>query len=110
MHWGRVWKSPFYWIVRLINNTLDINFTFNYNLKQQRVNYEIKGGEKKYNTISNESLGFIRNIYLSALRDADRYLTPGRYNILSSFFSELLSDDDKEEIIDKINDKLNIRA
>jgi len=44
------------------------------------------------------------------LRDANRYLTPGRYNILSSFFSELLSDDDKEEIIDKINDKLNICA
>ena len=100
-------KALFIELYNPINNTLDINFTFNYNLKQQRVNYEIKGGEKKDNTISNESLGFIRNIYLSALRDANRYLTPGRYNILSSFFSELLSDDDKEEMMGEINNKIN---
>lgn len=89
------------------NNTLDINFTFKYNLKQQRINHEIKGGEKRDNSISNESFSFIKNIYLSALRDANRYLTPGRDNILSSFFSKLISDDDKEEMMDEINNNIN---
>ena len=88
------------------SNTLDINFTFNNNLKQRRVNYEIKGGNKKDNSISNESLGFIRNIYLSALRDANRYLTAERCDILSSFFSKLFSDDYKEDMMDEINNKL----
>lgn len=100
-------KALFIEMYNPINNALDINFTFNYNIKQQRVNYEIKGGEKKDNPISNESLGFIRNIYLSALRDANRYLTPGRYNILSSFFSELISDEDKEEMMNEINNNIN---
>lgn len=100
-------KALFIELYNPINNTLDINFTFNYNLKQKRINYEIKGGEKKDNPISNESLGFIRNIYLSALRDANRHLTPGRYNILSSFFSELISDEDKEELMDEINNDIN---
>lgn len=100
-------KALFIELYNPINNTLDVNFTFNYNLKQKRINYEIKGGEKKDNPISNESLGFIRNIYLSALRDANRHLTPGRYNILSSFFSELISDEDKEELMDEINNDIN---
>lgn len=100
-------KALFIELYDPLNNTLNINFTFNYNLKQQRVNYEIKGGTKKDNPISNESLGFLRNIYLSALRDADKYLTPGRYNILSSFFSELVSDEDKEEMMDEINANIN---
>ena len=100
-------KALFIELYNPIKDTLDINFTFNYNLKQQRVNYEIKGGEKKDNPISSESLGFIRNIYLSALRDANRFLTPGRNNILSSFFSELVSDDAKEEMMDEINKAIN---
>lgn len=100
-------KALFIELYNPINNTLDINFTFNYNIKNQRVKYEIKGGEKKDNPISNEILGFIRNIYLSALRDANRYLTPGRYNIISSFFSELVSEDDKEKMMNEINTNIN---
>ena len=100
-------KALFIELYNPTNKTLDIKFTFKYNLKQQRINHEIEGGEKKDNPVSNESLSFIRNIYLSALRDATRYLTPGRDNILSSFFSKLISDEDKEEMMDEINNKIN---
>ena len=41
------------------------------------------------------------------MRDANRYLTPGRDNILSSFFSKLISDEDKEEMMDEINSNIN---
>lgn len=99
-------KALFIELYNPIDNTLDINFTFNYNLKQQRMTHEIKGGANKDNPIANDTFNFIRNIHLSALRDANRYLTPGRNNILSSFFSELSSDDEKETMMNEINDKI----
>ena len=85
------------------NKSLDINYTFNYNLEQDKVDHAIYGGENKDNNFSNEIFNFIKIIYLSALRDANRYLTPGRQNILSSFFSELVSEDEKEEMMEEIN-------
>ena len=100
-------KAVFIELYNPINNTLNLNFTFNYNLKQQRVNYEIKGGEKKDNNINNDIFNYIRNIHLDALRDANRYLTPGKNNILSTFFSELTSDKKKEEMMNQINTTIN---
>ena len=100
-------KALFIELFNPIDDTLDINFKFNYNLKQERVNYEINGGVNKDNPVSNEIFNFIKNIYLSALRDVNRYLTPGRNNILSSYLSEVVSEDNKEKMMDEINDKIS---
>lgn len=87
--------------------TLDLTFIFSYNTKKERIQSKVFGGPTKENPIPDELFDLILNIYLSALRDANRYLTPGRDNILSSFFSKIVSDKDKKEMMNEINNNIN---
>lgn len=100
-------KAVFIELYNPTTKTLDLRFTFSYNAKKERVQSKVFGGSTKENPISDEIFDFILNIYLSALRDANRYLTPGRHNILSSFFSKLVSDEDKKEMMNEINNNIN---
>ena len=94
-------------------DTLDIHFRFNLNNKSpiEKINSNVWGGENEGQNIPNEIFQLFINVYLSALRDAKRYLTPGRSNILGQFLSDIdekkFSEDyDKEEMIDDLNNKI----
>lgn len=100
-------KAVFIELYNPVTKTLDLTFTFSYNTKKERVQSKVFGGPTKENPVSDEIFDLILNIYLSALRDANRYLTPGRENILSSFFSKLVSEEDKQEMMGEINNNIN---
>lgn len=66
------------------NKTLDLHFRFS--LKQydkyERVHSEVWGGKNEGANIPSEVYHSFIQVYLGALRDAERYLRPGRYNQL----------------------------
>ena len=84
------------------NNYLEITFKYTYNEIYDRVYSEVRGVNNE-NSIPNELFQFIYNINLDALRDANRFLSPGRYNILSDFFKEAINENEQEEIMEDIN-------
>lgn len=95
-------------------DTLDIHFRFNLNNKSpiEKINSNIWGGENEGQNIPNEIFQLFINVYLSALRDAKKYLTPGRFNILGKFLSDIdekkFSEEyNKEEMIDELNNKID---
>lgn len=83
-------------------NSLEITFKYNYNEIYDRVYSEVRGVNKE-NSIPNELFQFIYNINLDALRDANRFLSPGRYNIISDFFKEAINENEQKEIMEEIN-------
>lgn len=94
-------------------DTLDIHFRFNLNNKSpiEKISSNIWGGENEGQNIPNEIFQLFINVYLSALRDAKKYLSPGRYNILGQFLDEIdekkFSDEyDKDEMVEDLNNKI----
>lgn len=99
---------------------LEINFKYSFksNFNRDRIVYEIWGGENIGQQISYEVFHLFYHVYLGALRDAERYLRPGRNNKLGEFFSNihyenLLKDDDsfgkifdKEKMVANLNTSL----
>lgn len=90
----------------LENDFLFITYIFSYDEKLNKIRSKVFGGINKDNPIPDEIFDYLLNFYLSALRDANRYLTPGKNNILSSFFSDLKSNKDKSDLIDEINENI----
>lgn len=83
-------------------DTLELHYRFsiNNNLPLERINADIWGGENEGQNIPNEIFQLFINVYLGALRDAKKYLNPGRYNYLSQFFEGI-----NEKMINKNYDK-----
>jgi len=85
------------------NDFLSITYIFSYNQKLDKIKSKVFGGYNEDNPVSDEIFDYMLNYYLGALRDANRYLTPGRNNILSSFFSDLTDEQEKFNLINEIN-------
>ena len=108
--------------------TLDLHFRFN--LKQyskyERIHSEVWGGQNEGVNIPSEVFHSFIQVYLSALRDAERYLRPGRYNQLGELiigidetnfsdkynrdemadtFSEIIDDSDFSDFIREVNNR-----
>ena len=66
------------------NDSLDIHFRFSMKHydKYERVHSEVWGGKNEGANIPSEVFHSFIQVYLGALRDAERYLRPGRYNQL----------------------------
>ena len=66
------------------NDSLDLHFKFSlrqYN-KYERIHSDVWGGKNEGANIPSEVFHSFIQVYLGALRDAERYLRPGRYNQL----------------------------
>lgn len=94
-------------------DALDIHFRFNLNNKSPigKINSTIWGGENEGQNIPNEIFQLFINVYLGALRDAKKYLSPGRFNILGQFLSDIdekkFSEEyDKDKMIDDLNNRI----
>ena len=108
--------------------TLDLHFRFN--LKQyskyERIHSEVWGGQNEGVNIPSEVFHSFIQVYLGALRDAERYLRPGRYNQLGELiigidetnfsdkynrdemadtFSEIIDDSDFSDFIREVNNR-----
>lgn len=81
--------------------TLDLHFRFE--LKQyskyERIHSEVWGGQNESVNIPSEVFHSFIQVYLGALRDAERYLRPGRYNQLG----ELIIGIDEKNFSDDYN-------
>lgn len=100
-------KALFIETYNMNTNRLDFSFTFSYNNNLGKVKSKVKGGYTKENSIADEVFEFIQNIYLDALRDAKRYLSPGRNSIISSFFSEIVDEKEKVKLINNLNKSID---
>ena len=66
------------------NDSVDLHFKFSlrqYN-KYERIHSDVWGGKNEGANIPSEVFHSFIQVYLGALRDAERYLRPGRYNQL----------------------------
>lgn len=82
-------------------NTLDLHFRFSIKKysKYERIYGEVWGGKNETATIPSEIFHSFIQVYLGALRDAERYLRPGRFNQLG----DLISNIDEKGIDEKFN-------
>ena len=66
------------------SETLDLHFRFDLRRysKYERIHSEVWGGQNEGVSIPSEVFHSFIQVYLGALRDAERYLRPGRYNQL----------------------------
>lgn len=94
-------------------DTLELHYRFsiNNNLPLERINIDIWGGENEGQNIPNEIFQLFINVYLGALRDAKKYLNPGRYNYLSQFFEgideKMINHNfDKTEMVTNLNKQI----
>ena len=82
-------------------DTLDLHFRFS--LKQyekyERIHSEVWGGKNEGAHIPSEVFHSFIQVYLGALRDAERYLRPGRYNQLGDLIIGLDEKNISEEYI-----------
>jgi|GEM_PF-6062993 putative ATP-dependent endonuclease of OLD family len=89
------------------DNSLDLYFKFHYNEKLNKIQSFYYGGANKDNPVHSEIFDSIFNIYLGPLRDAERYLTSGKPNIIGKLFSKVVSDEKKEEWMDELNKNID---
>ena len=104
------------WFYELYNPETDyLELHFKFELKNisglERVFTTVWGGKNEGNIIPNEILHLFTHVYLNALRDAQRYLRPGKYSKLGQLFSnanpQYLSEDfDKEDMISELKEFL----
>ena len=91
-------------------DTLDLHFRFSlkkYN-KYERIHSEVWGGENEGSNIPSEVFHSFIPVYLGALRDAERYLKPGRYNQLGDLIigldeTHITKDYTPEEMVEQLN-------
>jgi putative ATP-dependent endonuclease of OLD family len=62
----------------------------------KRVKRTVWGGEKEGGKVPFEVRSALRNVYLGALRDANKNLRPNQSNILGKLYSNITLNDDKE--------------
>ena len=95
------------------NKTLDLHFRFSlkqYN-KYERIHSEVWGGKNEGANIPSEVFHSFIQVYLGALRDAERYLRPGRYNQLGDLIVGIDEENfsgeyNRDEMIDEFNYKI----
>lgn len=83
------------------NDSLDLHFKFSlrqYN-KYERIYSDVWGGKNEGANIPSEVFHSFIQVYLGALRDAERYLRPGRYNQLGDLVISL----DEKNISEEYN-------
>ncbi|MDP2836457.1 MAG: AAA family ATPase [Methanobacteriaceae archaeon] len=80
----------------------------------KRVKRTVWGGAKEGGTVPYEVRLALRNIYLSAIRDVNKNLSPNRANILGDLYSNIIIDEDtekdqkkKDELLKSITDILD---
>lgn len=94
-------------------DTLDLHFRFHLHKTQNfdRIYTTVWGGKNEGNSIPEEVFHLFVHVYLDALRDAKKYLRPGRYNKLGELFSNIDPQNfskkyDKVGMINEVNTSL----
>lgn len=94
-------------------DTLDLHFRFS--LKQygkyERIHSEVWGGQNEGTNIPSEVFHSFIQVYLGALRDAERYLKPGRYNQLGDLIigleeSNITEEYNREEMVEEFSENI----
>lgn len=106
-------KTYFIELYNAQNDMLELHFRFHLHKTQnfERIYPRIWGGKNDGNLIPEEIFHLFMYVYLDALRDAKKYLRPGRYNKLGELFSNIDSkhfskDYDKTNMIIEVNNSL----
>lgn len=95
------------------NDSLDLHFRFS--LKQyekyKKIHSDVWGGKNEGVNIPSEVFHSFIQVYLGALRDAERYLRPGRYNQLGDLIigldeKNISKDYNREKMVDELNYKI----
>ena len=81
----------------------------------ERIRWNVWGGEHNGQQVTSEVLNMFYHIYLAPLRDAERFLRPGRNNRLGELFSTLsrdsagniLDDNRRQEMAEKLSETLD---
>lgn len=96
----------------------ELQLHFNYWLDNkggiERIRWNIWGGEHEGQQVPSEVLNMFYHIYLAPLRDAERFLRPGRNNRLGELFSTLsrdstgniLDDDRRQQMARQLSERL----
>ena len=95
------------------NDSLDLHFRFSIKQydKYERIHSEVWGGKNEGANIPSEVFHSFIQVYLGALRDAERYLRPGRYNQLGDLIigldEENISEEyTREEMVGEFSDNI----
>ncbi|MCC7553951.1 MAG: AAA family ATPase [Methanobacteriaceae archaeon] len=92
------------------SNSFDLNYKFTLKKKHNMefVSSKRWGGEKEDQHIPSDVFDLFHHVYLGALRDAKRYLKPGKNNQIGNFFSkvELGEEFEKEKMINSLNETI----
>ncbi len=115
-HMETVWFSDLHVLDDEGNDSLQLHFKFE--LIDTKIDTRVKrtvwGGEKEGGKVPSEVLSALRNVYLSALRDANKDLRPIKGNILGNLYSNIrineeeeLDKEEKENLLKLIADMLN---
>lgn len=102
-------KSLFYELYDAKEDILTLHFRYTYNKSTQRIYPKIWGGSNEETKIPNYLFYSMINHHLSALRDANRYLKPGKLNKLSNLFSDIelkCENYEKESMMQDINSQI----
>ncbi|GAB4312741.1 MAG: ATP-dependent endonuclease [Methanobacteriaceae archaeon] len=92
------------------NHSLQLHFRYELiDFKaDKRVKRTVWGGEKEGGKVPFEVRSALRNVYLGALRDANKNLRPNQSNILGKLYSNITLNDDKEIDQEEKNNLLKI--
>lgn len=92
------------------NDSLDIHFRFSIKQydKYERIHSEVWGGKNEGANIPSEVFHSFIQVYLGALRDAERYLRPGRYNQLGDLIigldeNHISKEYNREEMVEQFS-------
>lgn len=91
-------------------NTLQLHHKYEIidSKSDKRVKRTVWGGEKEGGTVHYEVRSALRNVYLSAIRDANKNLRPNRGNILGDLYSNITIHDDEEKDLEEKNNLLKL--
>lgn len=91
------------------NHGLQLHFRFEFDSrKDKKVKRKVWGGATEGGTLSHEVRSVLRNVYLGALRDPNKYLKPNRNNILADLYLTIpKTDEEKNKLLTEIIQVLN---
>lgn len=96
------------------SKTLDLHFRFNLRQyeKYERIHSDVWGGKNEGANIPSEVFHSFIQVYLGALRDAERYLRPGRYNQLGDLIIGLDEENiskkyDRDAMVEEFSDNIS---
>lgn len=91
------------------NHGLQLHFRFEFDSrKDKKVKRKVWGGATEGGTLSHEVRSVLRNVYLGALRDPNKYLKPNMNNILADLYLTIpKTDEEKNKLLTEIIQVLN---